>query len=107
MCGRKRRNTGSTARISALDAPMALNWLAAAQVALLLILTDNSAALRTPRRALATTSSSSSRSMRPWTSSARSSYTSRLNSISYRTLTTHIPRESRRALGGIRGIERP
>ena len=45
MCGRKRRNTGSTARISALDAPMALNWLAAAQVALLLILTDNSAAL--------------------------------------------------------------
>ena len=45
MCVRKRRNTGSTARISALDAPMALNWLAAAQVALLLILTDNSAAL--------------------------------------------------------------
>jgi len=45
MCVRKRRKTGSTARISALDAPMALNWLAAAQVAFLLILTDNSAAL--------------------------------------------------------------
>ena len=30
MCVRKRRNTGSTARISALDAPMALNWLAEA-----------------------------------------------------------------------------
>ena len=31
--------------------------------------------------------------MRPWTSPSRSSNTSRLNSISYRTLTTHIPRE--------------
>ena len=50
-------------------------------------------AARTPRCARATTSSSSSRSMRPWTSPSRSSNTSRLNSISYRTLTTHIPRE--------------